>query len=447
MRAFRTDKNDNDCFWLVQATAMALSEIADFVVNVFQLISYLLKVSIFIGKVLVEVIRYAATLVWSVLQAIGHFMVVFYEDYSYFVEDFRNGLSAIARFVIGCLVAICEGLVNGVVSVGNAVAAGYHGIGELLSGRLLTVPIFTFEFVKQMLVLVGNGVWFLVTLPGHFAKNFWEYLDAGLEVVGLFSRDVGAKSWEILSRIGYYLVKDVPLQSVGGIVILIVAYMNPKCSKRVANFCFRILRYFYRKLLPYGRGIRRKYIQFKEKIAQTIDLIILTILAGFQFLHSRASHIYDTEVHRTASFIRNFFTLSNRRRVPVDIRVQRHHFSRIENRQDHSSESEHSSSRSSSSSSDQSTTGHGSHLNRHRQGSPFAQTNSGSPSKKLNPDDASSATTIGLCIICEDNEKSVVLVPCGHLCLCKRCADQLGNYDRYCPICRTLIYRKVDVFI
>lgn len=425
---------------------MALAEIADFVVNVFQLINYLLKVSIFIGKVLVEIIRNAAIIVGKILQAIGRFMVVFYEDYSYFVEDFKNALSSIACFVIGCMGAICEGVVNGVIAVGSAIATGYHSVGELFSGRLLTVPIFTFEFVKQVLVLVGNGVWFLVTLPGYFVKNFWQCLDAGLAVVGHFSRDVGAKSWEIVSRLGHYLVKDVPLQSAFGIVILIVAYMNPKCSKRIAWFCFRILRYFYRKLLPYGRGIRRKYIQLKQKIAQAIDYILMTILAGFEYLQTRAIHIYDTEIHRTALFIRNFFTFSDRRRrVPIPAQPRHNHFSRIENRQDNS-ESEQSS-RSSSTSSDQSTESRSHRRGGHR-GSPFAQTSTGSSPSKKHPDDGSTpGPNIGLCIICEDNEKSVVLVPCGHLCLCKRCADQLGNYDRYCPICRTLIYRKVDVFI
>lgn len=414
---------------------MALAEIADFVVNVFQLINYLLKISIFIGKLLVEIISNAAYIVWKILQAIGRFMVVFYEDYSYFVEDFKNGLSSIAIFFIECLTAICGGVVKAVVSIGNAAVAGYHGVGELLSGRLLTVPIFTLEFVKQVLVIVGNGVWFLVTLPGHLAKNFWEYLNAGLEVVGRFSKDVGAKSMEIVSRLGYYLVKDVPLQSAVGIAILIVAYMNPKCSKRTAYFCFRILRYFYRKMLPYGRGIRRKYVHCKLWIAQLIDNILMTVLAGFVYLHTRAITIYDTEARRIALFFRNFFTLSDRRRGAV-VRQQQH-LSRIENRQNHSDSEQ--SSRSSSTSSDQST--------QSRSLRPFAQnssnSNSGSPSKKR----SDGSTTIGLCIICEDNEKAVVLVPCGHMCLCKRCADQLGHYDRYCPICRTLIHRKVDVFI
>lgn len=417
---------------------MALAEIADFVVNVFHLINYLLKVSIFIGKVLVEIIQHAAVFIWTILQAIGRFMVVFYEDYSYFVEDFRIALSSIARFVIASLAAICEGMVNGVISVRKAVAVGYHGVEDLLSGRLLTVPIFTFEFVKQVLVLVGNGVWFLITLPGYFVKNFWECLDTSLKVVGLFSRKVGAKSLEVLSRTGNYLVGDVPLQSVIGIVILVLAYMNPKCSKRIALFGYLIIRYFYRKLQPYGRGIRRKFIQFKQKIKRSIVYILMTILSVFEYLQARTANIYDTEVRRTALLIRNFFTFSDRRRVPIN-RQTRQRFNRIENRRD-DSESEQSSRSSSASSSE-------SRSHRQRGISPFAQTsvNNTSPSKKRQPDGPT--PTIGLCIICEDNEKSVVLVPCGHLCLCKRCADQLGNYDRYCPICRTLIYRKVDVFI
>lgn len=411
---------------------MALAEIADFVVNVFQLINYLLKISIFIGKVLVEIIAYVSFIVWRFLQAIGRFMVVFYEDYSYFIEDFRTGLSSIAIFFIECLSAICNGIVKGVLSIGDAIVSGYHGIGALLSGRLLTVPIFTFEFLKQLLVLVGNGVWFLITLPGHFAKSVWQWLDIGLTVLGNFSKDAGSKSWDISYRLGSFLVQDVPLQSAAGVGLLILAYMNPKSTKRIANFLYKILRYFYRKLLPYGRGIRRKFLQFKQKISQIIHGILVTILTAFLHLKNRATHIYDTQVLRASAFIRNFFTFSNNhRRLPNEPRSQ--HLSRIEHRQDHSSSE--ASSRSSSNSSDQST-------ERIRTREPFAQTTT-SPTKKPREGPAS----IGLCIICEDNEKSVVLVPCGHLCLCKRCADQLGNYDRYCPICRTLIYRKVDVYI
>lgn len=37
-----------------------------------------------------------------------------------------------------------------------------------------------------------------------------------------------------------------------------------------------------------------------------------------------------------------------------------------------------------------------------------------------------------LCVVCFDDMKQYAIVPCGHLCVCKKCSNQLT----YCPICR-----------
>merc|ERR1711871_1719083 len=39
-----------------------------------------------------------------------------------------------------------------------------------------------------------------------------------------------------------------------------------------------------------------------------------------------------------------------------------------------------------------------------------------------------------LCVICTENQQSVVLMPCRHLCLCRECSKSPG-VDK-CPICR-----------
>lgn len=46
------------------------------------------------------------------------------------------------------------------------------------------------------------------------------------------------------------------------------------------------------------------------------------------------------------------------------------------------------------------------------------------------------------CVICMDAIKSIVLVPCGHYCLCEDCSVKLEILtigDRKCPMCRTVI--------
>lgn len=49
-----------------------------------------------------------------------------------------------------------------------------------------------------------------------------------------------------------------------------------------------------------------------------------------------------------------------------------------------------------------------------------------------------------LCVICQEKEKSVVLLPCRHMCLCDSCSihEQLNQ----CPLCRRPIAHKISVY-
>ena len=51
-----------------------------------------------------------------------------------------------------------------------------------------------------------------------------------------------------------------------------------------------------------------------------------------------------------------------------------------------------------------------------------------------------------LCVICWNERKNVVLLPCRHLCICLTCNQQLDN-DASCPICRKPIENRLEVFV
>lgn len=50
----------------------------------------------------------------------------------------------------------------------------------------------------------------------------------------------------------------------------------------------------------------------------------------------------------------------------------------------------------------------------------------------------------GECVVCMDASTEVVIVPCGHFCLCKECADILveSKFPK-CPLCRGDLQRVV----
>ena len=40
------------------------------------------------------------------------------------------------------------------------------------------------------------------------------------------------------------------------------------------------------------------------------------------------------------------------------------------------------------------------------------------------------------CVICLSEERSVVIVPCGHYCMCTDCAGHIAHSTQKCPMCR-----------
>lgn len=52
-----------------------------------------------------------------------------------------------------------------------------------------------------------------------------------------------------------------------------------------------------------------------------------------------------------------------------------------------------------------------------------------------------------LCVICQDKPKSILLLPCRHMCLCEVCLSAVITSTNSCPICRRSILDSLSVFL
>lgn len=55
-----------------------------------------------------------------------------------------------------------------------------------------------------------------------------------------------------------------------------------------------------------------------------------------------------------------------------------------------------------------------------------------------------------LCVVCQTENKTIVVMPCRHMCMCKNCCTQLFRIQRYhrrtCPLCRHTITSTLEIY-
>lgn len=56
-------------------------------------------------------------------------------------------------------------------------------------------------------------------------------------------------------------------------------------------------------------------------------------------------------------------------------------------------------------------------------------------------------STLEDCVVCMDNTRSHVLVPCGHCCVCESCAELIRMQGGACPTCRGETTQAIRLFI
>jgi hypothetical protein len=49
-----------------------------------------------------------------------------------------------------------------------------------------------------------------------------------------------------------------------------------------------------------------------------------------------------------------------------------------------------------------------------------------------------------MCVVCQEREKTTLLMPCRHLCLCSGCAARTEL--KSCPLCRCDIVDRIPVY-
>lgn len=52
---------------------------------------------------------------------------------------------------------------------------------------------------------------------------------------------------------------------------------------------------------------------------------------------------------------------------------------------------------------------------------------------------------LAACVVCLSERRTFACYPCGHLCLCNECANELSSQTNKCPLCRAPVKRLLDI--
>lgn len=65
--------------------------------------------------------------------------------------------------------------------------------------------------------------------------------------------------------------------------------------------------------------------------------------------------------------------------------------------------------------------------------------------EKLAKQERDNAAASTLCVVCQESVKTVLILPCRHLCLCQHCSE--NQEMQTCPLCRVQIENTIQTFL
>ncbi|XP_063705244.1 E3 ubiquitin-protein ligase RNF26-like [Culicoides brevitarsis] len=349
-----------------------LQILVDFFNCVGAFLNFVLNLSYYIGKLLIALGSWLFALLQAAFLNIHALAVILYEDFSYFSSDITTFLEAIGQTINNGIKTIIDGIVAGCSNTvtstkriinegGFKISTFFTAISELFSFVLLKL--------REFLILLGNGTWFLVTfLPKiimaltvicwNACLDLWNHLKEATRIT--------SNKISVATRTAFNYFLDVPLHCALGLIVLYVAF------------------------------------RYREKLFRLIRVIGYKIYSILQY-YNHEWNLYRIRRREAAPRM-------NQREVEIFAETPPPLFA---------------------------SQNGGPSVRK-----PLRRETRSPPKKKTSPIKPDLS-----CVVCLDQKKTVLVLPCRHLCLCRRCSQQIPSMNYSCPLCRNTISQTIDTYL
>ncbi|XP_072248596.1 E3 ubiquitin-protein ligase RNF26 [Leuresthes tenuis] len=398
----------------------------------------------------------------NTLQQLGNFILFFTISVAEATSDLAHSTVTLCGSVVLALEGLLESLkMMGYLSMHVLLRGKEHlcrGLLSVLEGCGIAVSLvvyFTNTVVNFALIATQNmylavvGVWHTVSSP---LQKVLELTLTSLTFLYSCLAGTSAFLWSPCKLVLDFLVSlvhmfiSIFILNIYGLLLTVTitltttAYLNPELTRRAA---LRIVDYIH------SFPVVRRVHLFLYRLASVLWSIQHFLRRNIQDLQRILRHRYLPE----RGFWQQLSQHSGHLRLALRTQFHRDNNNRVRGDGDPGEERRHP---------PDGRAGDGAHQELHNLAFPSSSTER--PLKKLSPSgkDSKPLPADNLltllkeqeerkkCVICQDCIKTVVLLPCRHLCLCRDCTDILMRqpiYQQNCPLCRHMILNTMDVYL
>lgn len=384
---------------------MGLQEIFQFIILSFDILSKVtyigLIISSTIGQLIVKYVLMCFTFIYTATQTIFHVAKVLYEDYCIFLLDVMNK----GVYVASAIVWVVGWLINLTYSCWEIIKGTCSEIYEFLLLTMDTVFIIVMkaihcisnipEALKNFITLVGSGIWLALKL---IPLGFVYTISMCIFLVGRSCEEVISIVEAIYRGIFFVLyglvqfLCDIPFEAHAGLILgTCILYLSMKYRTHLihyfANLCVQIIH------CCANLCVQMKYVL--NRTWTSLEMLLLSVFTN------QNNELGNGEYSESEELNDETQDDNSQRQEPSEsstLHLRSRLVSRVQQGKTDITRQ---------------------HL--------LYQLEQEQESK--------------LCIVCQDRNKCVIILPCRHLCLCMECCSIIQREHRSCPVCRQNVGR------
>ena len=350
-------------------------------------------------------------------------ITILLEDLAIFVAEVGETIVITVDLFYAGIDSLVSGIINGIFKTFTGLSRGIHAISSAVVWTLTTIYEFSITFGITISLAISNLVHGIWRLPIILITTIYEVTKSVLETIGETGRNT------------YFAIKEAPIEAfIGFITAFALTYLTVTTTKRIIRerqitakdvfqLCKKFANYAFVVVCFISQFIINFFVGVVKNLVRTLEFT-LTHLHVPRFHHAGDSDQEDNNEENDT--IPDEIIADDDPETEALIRIRKRNYDLLIKRR-----------------------------NERRSKSKSKNTKAANNNEEVEEmllEQVEREREDKLCVICQDQEKCIMILPCRHLCICQDCQANLLQrnnqaHSRSCPFCRRPIKQMIKAYL